>query len=549
MKKSHLFFSFLFLLLFFSCDKPAEENKDQLQFTIYNKTLHPVSDQIFGQFMEKASWGGEIGGDAAIDPSTGKVYPEVMKLLQEMHIPNLRYPGGIDVDYYPWYNLIDNVPEIHDHRPAYRNRNSGKVVSDNRLGLDEFLALSEKLDAEPILVVNLGDAFFGKLSFEEAALNAAGFVAYCNADTGTVLPEGMPDWPAIRAKNGRVAPYDVNYFEVGNEPWLFKGLKMKGAKDSLLRHYVNAIDFLVEKMKEIDPNIEIICDGGIQEANVLIDEQLGKEVDYLAYHPYLPWEINAIVKDRDTIPVDTLSKEEIWNAWVATPSIDSMHGESVFLPDDYYHHVIESPYDIALTEWNWNGWWDGDLQKDAALDSKFAQGVGAAGWLHAMMRQGDRIKIGCQSMLVGISWGITAIRVDTVEDTEPVMFPTGKVTAFYSKYHGNQALEIKTDNMPFYRQPYKMNMIKPAPKVAFLDAVVTQSQENVFLHVINRNFSSDYQVRVNFEGLEVNKKFTHYKFSETKDDLAEIKEFSKILKNNFITIPAKSVNIFVFDRK
>jgi hypothetical protein len=34
------------------------------------------------------------------------------------------------------------------------------------------------------------------------------------------LPEGMEDWPAIRARNGREKPWKVPYIQVGNETWL-----------------------------------------------------------------------------------------------------------------------------------------------------------------------------------------------------------------------------------------------------------------------------------------------------------------------------------------
>ena len=45
----------------------------------------------------------------------------------------------------------------------------------------------------------------------------AGLVAYCNAPLGAKLPKGMPDWPAVRAKNGHPEPYNVRIWEIGNE--------------------------------------------------------------------------------------------------------------------------------------------------------------------------------------------------------------------------------------------------------------------------------------------------------------------------------------------
>lgn len=531
-------------------EQTEQQDDSSLLITLNPQALHAIDDRIFGQFMEKASWGGEIGGDVVLD-AQGQYRPGVLKLLKQMNSPIIRYPGGTDVDYYPWYNLIDNAPErAESQRPPYRNRRSKEVVSDNRLGLDEFLQLCHEINSEPLLVVNLGDAFHRNITIEQAAQRAADMVAYCNAKAGQELPEGMADWPAIRAKNGHPEPYKVRYFEIGNETWLFKDLPMRVTDTTLINHYMTCLEAIIDAMKAIDPQIEIITDGGIGEVSRLMRQRLGDKVDYLAYHPYLPWEIKAVVEGEDTIAVDSLSDEDIWKTWVTTPTIDSLTGMADFVVDDYYRHNYQTDYPIALTEWNWNGWWQSDLNKKAALDSRFAKAVGAAGFLHSMMRD-TRVKIGCQSMMAGCSWGITAIRVDTTGQKEPEWFPTGHITAFYSEHHGDSLLDFDIQNMSYYRQPYTMNAIKAADKVAYVDIVATKDADKLYIHLINRSFAEDLPLRIDLKALNTGEQVKYLIFRETDNGLSEVAESKLEIEGNLlrVTLPKQSVSCLLIPLK
>jgi len=521
-------------------------------FKISKKVIADIDDKLFGQFMEKPSWDGEIGGDGAIDKKTGSVSPDVLAYLKEMKIPIIRYPGGTDVDYYQWYNLIDNVPGKHQKRPAYRNYSgTGKITSDNRLGLDAFLTLCSELKSEPLLVVNIGDAFFRKISIEESAKNAAGFVAYCNSKVGTKVSEGMPpDWPAIRAKNGHTKPYNVRYFEIGNEIQLFKSMKEKDVNDSLVNHYVNCLEAIVNAMLDVDPNIKIITDGEIKEVSEQIKRRLGNKISYLACHYYLPWEINTVKLDTTTIDIKSLTQADIWNAWVATPYIHPETGQSYFPKTGKYNHAADAGYDLAITEWNWNGWWNKKILPDAALNSLFAKGIGAAGFIHAMMRDAGRMKIGCQSMLVGNVWDINAIRVDTTGKMKARFFPTGKVTTLYSKYHGNQLLEMSEKNQLFYTQPYKMNSIEAVPRVTYVDALASRNETTLYISFINRNFANDMDVEIDLSDFKTDSKYKQHIFTTNDmitNELGYFEDKTEKVKNHkplIVHLPKHSLSIF-----
>lgn len=542
-------FKLIVILLILSCNSSYAQ---VAEFKISSKVTAEIDKKLFGQFMEKPSWGGEIGGDVAVKKN-GRLIPQVQQHLKEMHIPIIRYAGGTDVDYYPWYYLINNVPGHHQSRPAYRNYcGDGKVTSDNRLGLDRFLTICEDINSEPLLVVNIGDAFFKKITIDEAAKNAAGMVAYCNAKNNKQLPKGMMDWTAVRKANGRTKPYHVKYFEVGNEPWaFFSRLPKNYDRDSMVTHYLNCLEKIVNAMLEVDNTIQIITDGEIGKVIEKLKSRMGSKINYVAFHAYRPWFINEVKKNAENFPVKQMSEIDIWNAWVCTPEIDSISGLSRFSSDSY-QRICNSGYPLACTEWNWNGGWRKNLQNEAVLNSRFAKGIGAAGFIHALMRDATKIKIGNQSMLVGNSWDIAAIHVDTTKN-EVRFLPTGKVAGFYSKYHGNHLLELESKNLSFFNQPFKMNGIKPASKVAFIDAIASCGKSRLFLHAINRNYNDDMEIEIDISDFDVKPSFVHHYYTTTNvktDELGFFKDEKKVFKDSIVKVvlPKHSISIIEFEK-
>ncbi len=102
-------------------------------------------------------------------------------------------------------------------------------------------------------------------------------------------------------------------------------------------------------------------------------------------------------------------------------------------------------YKVAVTEWNFNGWWE---EPNPPLDSFCARGLGAMGFLHAYMRAGDVVKIACQSMLVGKTWPLTGVRISETQAFDPFFLPAGQGVMLYSKYHGNKLLKKIGKNIP-----------------------------------------------------------------------------------------------------
>jgi len=469
----------------------AGAEASEMKFTVRNRVLHRIDARMFGQFMERASWAGEIGAEAGLTPGTRDLQAGVVKLLREAQIPIIRFPGGTDADFLDWRDMIDNVPGRATDRPMSRGHTGNPIT--NNFGYDEFLRLAEDLKADTILVVNFGNAILRVKPLQEAAREAASLVAYCNAPPGARLPEGMEDWPAVRSKNGRPKPYGVKYFQIGNETWnLLKRMK-EAEGDHTEEFYIDCLTAYVDAMREVDPSIQIIIDGHPPWLPEMARERLGQKIQYVALHEYRPWGISEVKKGGEVVPTAELSEEAIWYAWVAVPAIDDM-GRSVLRQRDGVETARELGYKVAVTEWNWNGGWWGYRGRPPSMDSLFAKGVGAAGFIHGLMRAGHTVEIGCQSMLLGNRWDITAIRADPNAGFTPFLMPTGQVTMFYSKYHGSGLLDLESENVPTYAQPYQMGGIGAVDKVAYVDALATGDGTAIYFHAINRYFDRAAQI-------------------------------------------------------
>ncbi|MBN1807243.1 MAG: hypothetical protein JW837_18505 [Sedimentisphaerales bacterium] len=534
------------------------DDKTDISFIIKTKVIHKINPRIFGQFMERPSWG-EIGIEAGLSPGTNKLQPEVLKLLMEMEIPVIRFPGGTDVDFMDWRDMIDNVPNRTPQRPISTGHRGHKVT--NNFGYDQFLQFCEKAGADAIVVVNFRDGLLKKKPLKEAAMHAAALVAYCNCPVGAKLPKGMYNWPDLRAKNGRAKPYKVKYFQIGNETWAFIRDLKQIMHDKAPQFYAECLNSYIEAIRSVDPSIEIIVDGHDADMSGIFNQvfkQTADKVSYFATHFYTPWAITKVTSEKQDIPISKLSADEIWRAWIAVTWFDDNGRSIINYPG--INRARRDGYKVAVTEWNWNGWWRHDGSR-AALDSSFAKGLGAAGFLHAFMRAADVIELGCQSMLVGDSWGINAIRTDAKARISPFYMPTGQATMFYSKHHGENLLALESRNVPVYKQPYRMGDIGPKEKVAYIDALATADDKHVYFHAINRNFDKPMDVIIDISAFgKINGRAIHHIMQGRLNDKPEANEPRQIgciaqkdiLLNGSrltVTLPNRSISCIEFTLK
>ncbi|CCQ35007.1 Alpha-N-arabinofuranosidase 1 protein [Halorhabdus tiamatea SARL4B] len=159
--------------------------------------------------------------------------PELVELLDGL--PVLRWPGGNFASGYDWK---DGVGPVED-RPTRPNP-AWDAIETNLFGTDEFLQFCDAIDAEPVICVNAGDG-----TLEEAAQ----WVEYCNGSADTEMG-------ALRAEHGHPEPYDVTYWEIGNEiygEWQITWSTPGG--------YADRFDRFRAAMTAVDDSIELMATG------------------------------------------------------------------------------------------------------------------------------------------------------------------------------------------------------------------------------------------------------------------------------------------------
>lgn len=475
----------------------AAQPVDTTTVVVGTEVMNQIDRRLFGQFMERPSWNLETGPESAYDEATGTLDAGVIAAMESMDIPVIRWPGGSFIDYWNWTDMISNAPDREDPERPVSTSYGDPVTND--FGMDEALTLIEDLGAEAILVTNLGDAMFERRSIEDAALHAAGLVAYANAEVGAPLPEGMPDYPAIREMNGRAEPWGVRYVQIGNETWLFRDengnrlLPETGtvAPDVKARYFA-AIRAYIDAIHAVDPDIEVIVDGHTRDTNAELQARYGDAIDYVAVHTYYPWRIDAVslngspVDDARAFMMDRGNREAIWQAMVAPRQLAD---DGTAATDTWFlNRARQTGYPLAVTEWNYNTWIDVGGDSGGVYDPMGARGLGAMSMLHELMRWDGPIALATQSMLVGKSWQIAAIR--HVPDAD-ITFRnvSGIGTGLYSRLHGTERVALTHSGLATYDQPLGLSAIQAKEGVAFLDPVATRTADSVYVHLINRRYA------------------------------------------------------------
>lgn len=167
-----------------------------------NNSGSRISKYIYGQFSEHLGtgiYGGiYVGNDSHISNVNG-MRSDVVNALKHIHIPVLRWPGGLFADTYHWRQGIG--PK--EQRQLIVNTNWGDVVENNHFGTHEYFELLRQLGADAYINANVGSGTVQEM---------AEWVEY-------ITRSGQSPMSNLRQQNGQKDPWKLKFFGVGNESW------------------------------------------------------------------------------------------------------------------------------------------------------------------------------------------------------------------------------------------------------------------------------------------------------------------------------------------
>ncbi len=251
---------------------------------------------------------------------------DVVEAIKESRPAVIRWGGSVvDPGAYRWKGGIGD----RDARVPFPNTNWGRIDS-NDVGISEFCHFCELVKAEPLICV----------SFSDGAASAADLVEYCNGSKETT-------WGARRAADGHPSPFQVKYWQLGNE---------LGGDDS---SYISKCQAFIAAMKKADPQIAIISSFPSKK----VFEVLGKDLSHVAPHHY--------TRDLAACEADFRKLSAMISS---TPGCGHLR--------------------LAVTEWNFTAG-DWGLLRGKMLTLEGA--LWNAQYLNLMGRYSDVVEMGCRS--------------------------------------------------------------------------------------------------------------------------------------------------------
>jgi alpha-L-arabinofuranosidase len=376
-----------------------------------------VDRRLFGTFLEhlgRAVYTGVFEPGHPLADADG-MRTDVLALVRELGTTLIRYPGGNFVSSYRWEDGVGPARQ----RPR-RLDLAWRSLEPNRFGLDEFMRLTARVGAEPMLAVNLGT---------RGVAEACDLVEYSNHPAGTTLSD-------LRRAHGAERPYGIRLWCLGNE---MDGEWQVGHKTA--EEYGRLAAVTARAMRLVDADLELVACGssgrgmatfGAWEATVL--EHAFDVVDLISCHAYY-WEKDG---DVDSFLASAADLEAFVDGVVATA--------------DHVAAKRRSPKRVNVSFDEWNVWYM-DREPPARpepwsyaprlLEDVYSvtDAVVVGSLLISLLRKCDRIAVACLAQLVNVIGPIM---------TEPGG-PAWRQTTFYpfadaARHARGQVLRLHTDS-------------------------------------------------------------------------------------------------------
>jgi len=299
-----------------------------------------------------------------------------MEALRDQAYTVIRYPGG---NFLSGYNWLDGVGP-KDQRPRRREL-AWQSIETNQFGTNEFMEFCKRINAAPMLGVNMGTG---------SIQSASDLVEYCNTASGTY-------WSDLRIRHGHRDPHNVRYWCVGNEmdgPWQI------GHLDAVA--YGNKAFEAAKMMKWMDPSIQTILCGSSNDRMETYPEWdrttleiAWENVDYLSMHYYAGNRAN----DTTSYLASAVAFERF---------VDTLEGTL-----RYVKARQRSKHDVHLSWDEWQVWYKGDPVQGNWTEAphlaeeiyNLEDALVVAQWLNVFLRKSHVLKIACVAQIVNvISW-------------------------------------------------------------------------------------------------------------------------------------------------
>lgn len=482
--------------------------------------ISKIDDRLYGSFIEhlgRAVYGGiyEPAHETADDMG---FRGDVLKMIKELNVPIIRYPGGNFVSGYNWEDGTGDKSK----RPK-KMELAWQSVETNEVGIDEFQEWAKRAGSEVMMAVNLGT---------RGADEARNLVEYCNGETDTYYAE-------MRRKNGFEKPFGIKTWCLGNEMDGDWQICHKTAYE-----YGRIACETAKLMKWTDPSIELVACGsaninmptfGEWERTVL--RECYEHIDYISLHNYYG------NPDNDTA------------AYLASAvDMDSFIKQVAAICDEIKAEKnFDKTVNLSFDEWNI---WFHSSEQDKHIEKwqvapplledvyNLEDAVVLGNLLITLINNSDRVKIACLAQLVNV---IAPIMTETGGRiwVQTIFYPF-----MYTSRHGRgTALETEC-GCGTYSADKKEN-------IPYIDsaAVISEDGSELTVFAVNRSLDEYCTLDFSLSGYEGYRPVQHtaiegddLKAVNTADDPKKVIPVEKDISGG-ITVSPHSWNMIIFKKK
>jgi len=425
-------------------------------------TLHPeleiaeIDPRIYGSFVEhlgRCVYGGIYEPDHPTSDKEG-FRGDVLKLVKDINVPIVRFPGGNFVSAYNWEDGIGPV----EKRP-HKLEIAWRAIETNKFGLNEFMSWCKKAETLPMYTVNLGTRGI------DAARN---IVEYCNHPDGGY-------WSDLRKSHGVNEPHKIKTWCLGNEmdgPW------QMGHKTAV--EYGRLANETAKVMRQVDEELELVVCGSSNskmptypEWNATVLEHTYDNIDYISIHNYY----GHLKDDVNTYLAQSIDMDRYIKTIVAASDYIKAKKRS------------KKTINIAFDEWNVTFRHNKPKQKIEPWSIAPARGEAMYTVLDALvfgsllitlLKHADRVKIACQALLLNVIAPIVT-KDNGACWKQTIYYPF----AHASCYGRGRALSLNIKSPVYHDEEYDA--------VPFVDGVAVADDKNGSLTIfaVNKNLEED----------------------------------------------------------
>lgn len=430
--------------------------------------ISEIDKRIFGSFLEhmgRAVYEGVYQPGSPLADENG-FRKDVLKLVNQLNVSVIRYPGGNFVSAYDWEDGVGDKSK----RPVRLEVAWGNI-EDNQFGLNEFMDWAAVANTTPMMAINLGTRGV------DAARN---LVEYCNHPGGTLYSD-------MRINHGYEKPHNIKLWCLGNEmdgPWQI-GHKTADEYGSLAAQAAKV-------MKSIDPSIELVACGSsgttlptFAQWDATVLDHCFDLVEYLSVHTYYD--------NRNKTPEDTAD-------FLAHSLALENQIESIIAVCDYVRAKKKKSkrINLSLDEWNVvyrphgkvpdEKWTKAPHQIEDVYCLEDALLVGSL--MITMLNHADRVKIACIAQLVNVIAPI--MTSDSGAWCQTIFYPFMHM----SNYGKGKVIKTYVD-APVYDSKNYNNV-----PIVDCSIVKNEEEEKVVVFLVNKDLNEEAEINCDLRQFE-----------------------------------------------